>query len=110
MSWPTPPSRCWPSWGCWPDGNWSWGLIRVAGGVLLDMQPDHGLVSEIEHRLNVGEDQITDLHVWRVGPGHHAAVVAIVSSHPQHPSAYRERLGGLDGLSHVTVEVQAAPA
>ena len=88
--------------------NWSWGLIRAAGGVLLDMQPDRELAAEIEHRLNVGEDRITDLHVWRVGPGHNAAVVAIVSPQPQHPDAYRSRLDGLSGLSHVTVEVQSA--
>lgn len=90
--------------------NWSWGLIRAAGGVLLDMQPDRGLTDQIEHRLNVGGDQITDLHVWRVGPGHHAAVVAIASSQPRKPDAYRDRLSGLRGLSHVTIEVQAASA
>jgi len=90
--------------------NWSWGLIRAAGGVLLDMQPDRDLADEIEHRLNIGGDRITDLHVWRVGPGHHAAVVAVVSSQPQGPDAYRGRLNGLRGLSHVTVEVQPAHA
>jgi len=88
--------------------NWSWGLIRAAGGVLLDMQPDHDLADEIEHRLNVEDDRITDLHVWRVGPGHQAAVVAIASQHPQRPQAYKDRLRGLPGLSHVTVEVQPA--
>jgi cation diffusion facilitator family transporter len=88
--------------------NWSWGLIRAAGGVLLDMRPDAGLADEIAHRLNVGEDHVTDLHVWRVGPGHNAAVVAIATSHPQRPEAYKARLGGLAGLSQVTVEVQPA--
>jgi cation diffusion facilitator family transporter len=90
--------------------NWSWGLIRAAGGVLLDMQPDAGLTAEIEHRLNVGEDHVTDLHVWRVGPGHHAAVVAIATRQPQRPDAYKDRLSGLTGLSHVTVEVQPQAA
>jgi cation diffusion facilitator family transporter len=90
--------------------NWSWGLIRAAGGVLLDMRPDAALAEAIEHRLNVGEDQITDLHIWRVGPGHHAAVVAIASDRPQPPDAYKGRLNGLSGLSHVTVEVQSRPA
>ena len=90
--------------------NWSWGLIRAAGGVLVDMQPDQALAAEIEHRLNLGDDQLTDLHVWRVGPGHNAAVVAIVSQRPQRPDVYRDRLSGLAGLSHVTVEVQSAPA
>jgi cation diffusion facilitator family transporter len=90
--------------------NWSWGLVRAAGGVLLDMRPDPELAEEIEQRLNVGEDQITDLHIWRVGPGHHAAVVAIVSDRPEQPDAYKGRLSGLRGLSHVTVEVQPRPA
>jgi cation diffusion facilitator family transporter len=90
--------------------NWSWGLVRDAGGVLLDMRPGPELAEAIEHRLNVGEDQITDLHIWRVGPGHHAAVVAILSGRPEQPDAYKGRLSGLRGLSHVTVEVQLRPA
>jgi len=90
--------------------NWSWGLIRAAGGVLLDMRPDAGLVAEIELRLNVDEDQVTDLHVWRVGPGHHAAVVAVATRRPLQPGAYKDRLSGLSGLSHVTIEVQPQPA
>jgi cation diffusion facilitator family transporter len=90
--------------------NWSWGLVRAAGGVLLDMQPGAGLAAEIEHRLNVGDDQITDLHVWRVGPGHHAAVVSIASREPQRPDTYKTRLRGLAGLSHITIEVQPRPA
>jgi Co/Zn/Cd efflux system component len=58
----------------------------------------------------VGDDRITDLHVWRVGPGHHAAVVSIAAREPQRPDAYKTRLRGLPGLSHVTVEVQPRPA
>ena len=47
-----------------------------------------------------------DLHLWRLGPGHHAAIVVIAAAHPQAPQAYRARLAGLAGLSHVTVEVR----
>jgi Co/Zn/Cd efflux system component len=90
--------------------NWSWNLIRVAGSVLLDMQPAGGLGRQIEQRLEAaGGDRIADLHLWRVGPGHHAAVVSIVSDRPETPAAYKARLAGIPGLSHVTVEVLACP-
>jgi cation diffusion facilitator family transporter len=89
--------------------NWSFGLVRAAGAVLLDMQPDGALAHAIEHRLEDGADRISDLHLWRVGPGHNAAVVSLVSDHPQPPEAYKSKLAGLPGLSHVTVEVHACP-
>lgn len=90
--------------------NWSWNLIRIAGSVLLDMQPAGGLDRQIEQRLESPEgDRIADLHLWRVGPGHHAAVVSIVSDRPEAPAAYKARLAGISGLSHVTVEVLACP-
>jgi len=89
--------------------NWSLGLIRAAGAVLLDMQPDARLAHAIEHRLEDGSDRVSDLHLWRVGPGHNAAVVSLVSDHPQAPDAYKAKLSGLAGLSHVTVEVHACP-
>ena len=89
--------------------NWSWGLIRAAGSVLLDMRPGDGLAHEIGERLETGGDRITDLHVWRVGPGHASAVVSLVSDRPEPPSAYKRRLEGLPGLSHVTVEVEPCP-
>ena len=90
--------------------NWSWNLVRVSGAVLLDMRPADGLAAEIAQRLEAGpHDRISDLHLWRVGPGHNAAVVSLVSDHPEPPASYKARLAGIAGLSHVTVEVQACP-
>ena len=89
--------------------NWSWSLVRVSGTVLLDMRPE-GIAREITERLEEGgSDRIADLHLWRVGPGHHAAVVSIVCDRPEPPAAYKARLAGIDGLSHVTIEVQPCP-
>jgi cation diffusion facilitator family transporter len=89
--------------------NWSWGLLRAAGGVLLDMRPEGGLSQEIRQRLEGGSDRIADLHIWRVGPGHHAALVSLVSDQPEPVQAYKARLAGIAGLSHLTVEVQTCP-
>jgi cation diffusion facilitator family transporter len=90
--------------------NWSWNLIRVSGAVLLDMRPADGLAAEIARRLEPGpHDRVADLHLWRIGPGHNAAVVSLVSDRPEPPLAYKARLAGIPGLSHVTVEVHACP-
>jgi len=85
--------------------RWSWGLLRDSGAVLLDTVPDPGLADSIRGRLETGGDRIADLHLWRVGPGHAAAIVALVSDRPLPPAQYKAKLAALPGLSHVTVEV-----
>jgi cation diffusion facilitator family transporter len=90
--------------------NWSFNLVHASGAVLLDMRADDEVNREIAHRLETGrEDRISDLHLWRIGPGHHAAVVSLVSDRPEPPAAYKARLAGITGLSHLTVEVQSCP-
>lgn len=89
--------------------NWSWSLMKSSGGVLLDVVP-HGetLPVDIREAIETEEDRITDLHVWQVGPGHHAAIVAVLTSEPRDPAFYKARLSALSELSHVTVEVTRA--
>jgi len=88
--------------------RWSWGLIRDSGAVLLDRLPDdEDLPGEIRVALERDGDRITDLHVWQVGPGHHAAIISVLSDAPQSPSGYKGRLAHIHELSHVTVEVEA---
>jgi cation diffusion facilitator family transporter len=86
--------------------SWSYGLIRDAGRVLLDMVPDGRIQGSIRQRLEVDGDRVADLHLWQIGPGHRAAIVTIVTDRPKAPAAYKERLSGLAGLSHVTIEVE----
>ncbi|MBY3595780.1 CDF family Co(II)/Ni(II) efflux transporter DmeF [Rhizobium bangladeshense] len=89
--------------------NWSWSLMKSSGGVLLDVVPEgETLPGEIREAIETEEDRITDLHVWQVGPGHHAAIVAVVTSQPREPAFYKGRLSALEELSHVTVEVTRA--
>ena len=85
--------------------QWAWRLIRDSGAVLLDAASDPPLAATIRSRLEQGHDRITDLHVWRVGPGHHAAIVALVSDAPLPVEHYKARLADLARLSHVTVEI-----
>lgn len=48
---------------------------------------------------------MTDLHVWRVGPRHLAAIVSVVTTEGLSPADYKGRLAGYEDLVHVTVEV-----
>jgi cation diffusion facilitator family transporter len=86
--------------------QWSFGLMKSSGRVLLDaMEENEDLPGDIRKLIETGGDRITDLHVWQVGPGHHAAIVALVSPDPQSPETYKAKLQALGELSHVTVEV-----
>jgi cation diffusion facilitator family transporter len=86
--------------------NWALGLVRAAGAVLLDIQSNADVASQIRRSLELGSDRLADLHLWRVGPGHNAVVATIVSHQPQPPQTYKERLSSIPGLSHVTIEVE----
>ena len=92
--------------GCAVIARWSWMLMGDVGAVLLDMRPRGRLAERIEARLKADGVEIYDLHVWRLGPGHHAAVVSLMARDPQPPTVYKAKLAGLPGLSHVTVEVE----
>lgn len=90
--------------------RWSIGLARDAGSVLLDTENDPDLAERVRARLEEANgDRVTDLHVWRVGPGRFAAIVSLVSDEPQAPEHYKERLANLACLAHVTVEVNPCP-
>ena len=90
--------------------RWSWGLVRDAGGVLLDYVPEgEDLPEEIREAIEIDGDRITDLHVWQVGPGHHAAIVSIATERPLPLADYRAKLAHIHDLSHLTLEIDARP-
>ncbi len=85
--------------------RWSWGLLRSSAHVLLDMQAPAELVEAIRRAVeSEGDSRVSDLHVWSVGPGIHAAEVVVVSSRPLDPDRYCDLLPRELGLVHVTVE------
>lgn len=86
--------------------SWAYGLIRDTGGILLDMNPDRRLTERLRQAIEADGDRLTDLHVWRLGPGHLGAVLSVVTGQDRRPEDYRQRLRRFPTLSHVTVEVQ----
>jgi cation diffusion facilitator family transporter len=86
--------------------SWSVGLLRDTGAILLDRTPDPGMAERVRATIEREGDQVTDLHLWRLGPGHLGAIVSIATSAKREPAHYRQRLEHFPDLSHVTVEVQ----
>lgn len=86
--------------------RWSYGLLRDSSRILLDYDEHGEMASRIRKILEqAGEIKVNDLHVWRLGPGHYSAVVAVSSGAPVTPEALKASLCGIPGLSHVIIEV-----
>ena len=92
--------------GAFVIASWAYGLVRDTGGILLDMNPDRVLTERLRQEIEADGDRLTDLHVWRLGPGHLGAVLSVVTGLNRSPEDYRARLRRFVSLSHVTVEVQ----
>lgn len=96
--------------GAFVIASWSWGLVRDTGAILLDMVPDPRVADGVRQAVEAEGDQVADLHLWRLGPGHLGAILSVVTAQARGPEFYRARLTRFPALSHVTVEVQQAAA
>jgi cation diffusion facilitator family transporter len=90
--------------------NWSIGLLRDTGAILLDRTPDPRMAEKVRKLIESEGDQVTDLHLWRLGPGHLGAIVSVATSGVYEAGHYRQRLAEFADLSHVTIEVQHSHA
>ena len=95
--------------------RWSVGLMKETSPVLLDES------IALKHKTTIkdiiesdADNRIADLHIWRVGPDHFAAIISVVSHHPKAPDYYKALLrqshsfkqrGSNLKLAHITVEV-----
>ena len=59
--------------------SWSYGLVRDTGAILLDMIPDRRVAEGVRQVIEAEGDQLADLHLWRLGPGHLGAIVAVAT-------------------------------
>ncbi len=88
--------------------HWSIRLMRDTGGILLDMEAGGDLAGRIRRDIEAKDgDRVADLHVWRVGPGHFAAIVAIVTRRATDAGELKTVLKARYPLAHLTVEVLA---
>jgi cation diffusion facilitator family transporter len=84
--------------------RWSIGLMRQTARVLLD-SADPALLRRVKDQLERDGACVSDLHIWRLGPGHSALVATVVCPEGNKAEHFKERLRNVPTLSHVTVEV-----
>ena len=82
--------------------RWSWTLMRQTATVLLDTANER-LAQQVMGKVEApGDAMVVDLHVWRVGPGAHAAIISTAGE--VSADAVRTRVSEVSGIAHLTVE------
>ncbi|UCD49615.1 MAG: CDF family Co(II)/Ni(II) efflux transporter DmeF [Phycisphaerales bacterium] len=86
--------------------KWAHGLVKETGSILLDGSIEGQTRERIVKTIEADRDnRVTDIHIWKVGPDHYAAVISIVTHYPQSADRYKQLIADQANLAHVTVEV-----
>jgi cation diffusion facilitator family transporter len=86
--------------------RWSYGLIEQTSPILLDGSIDKEYQQAIKETLeNDSDNRVSDIHIWKVGANHYAAIIALVTHYPKPAEEYKRLLNKFKELSHVTIEV-----
>lgn len=88
--------------------RWSYGLLKQTGPILLDGSIEETYQASIKETIEKDSDnQISDIHIWKVGANHYAAIISVVTHFPKSTEYYKELLNDFHKLSHITIEVNA---
>jgi len=86
--------------------RWSFGLLKLTSTILLDQQASQKVLNSLKAELEDSDDtEITDLHVWIIGPSIYAAEISIVARNPSSPAEYKDRIPKDLGIVHLSIEV-----
>lgn len=86
--------------------RWSYGLIKQTSPLLLDASISKDYKSSIRKAIeNDADNQITDIHVWKIGANDYAAIISLVTHQPNSIQHYKALLADFDRISHLTIEV-----
>lgn len=87
--------------------RWSYGLIKESSNVLLDKSVNTSSFEKIATAIK-SENQgiINDIHIWKIGTSHQAAILSVAAEQPLEPHEYKQILKQhLPRLSHISIEV-----
>ena len=86
--------------------RWSYGLLKQTSPILLDASIEEEYQQAIKETIEKDSDnRVSDIHVWKVGTNHYAAIIALVTHYPNSTEHYKRLLDKFKKLSHVTIEV-----
>ena len=85
---------------------WAVRLVKQTSPILLDASIEDKTKAEIVKAIESDQDnKVADLHIWKLGANDFAAIITLVTEHPQPVEHYKSLLADFTQLSHVTVEV-----
>jgi cation diffusion facilitator family transporter len=88
--------------------RWAYHLIKATGLILLDGGVDDSVRNKVRELVEADdESRVADLHLWRVGSKDVALIVSVVTGTGRQAAEYQDRLKGLPGMAHVSVEVHS---
>lgn len=86
--------------------RWSYGLVKQTAPILLDGSIDEQYKLKVKDCIERDSDnRVSDIHIWKISPSHYAAIISLVTDHPQANAYYKNLLTDFDKLAHITVEV-----
>lgn len=86
--------------------RWSYSLIKQTSPILLDASIEKEYLYAIKDTLeNDADNRISDIHIWKVGANHYAAIISLVTHSPNTTQHYKDILSEFHKLSHITIEV-----
>jgi Co/Zn/Cd efflux system component len=87
--------------------RWSWGLLGATSRVLLDRQAPEPVLEAVQAAVEGLSARVADLHVWEIGPGYRAAIVAVESERLLAPAEIAAAIPPELGIAHLSLEVHA---
>ncbi|MDO7597726.1 MAG: CDF family Co(II)/Ni(II) efflux transporter DmeF [Pseudomonadota bacterium] len=86
--------------------RWAYGLMKETSPLLLDASIAEDYKFSITQAIeNDADNEISDIHVWKIGANDYAAIISIVTHAPNTPDYYKALLKDFDKLSHITIEI-----
>lgn len=87
---------------------WAWGLLRETSSILLDQQAPQDVVDRVRRAMESdGRMRVVDLHIWSIGPGYRAAIIAVEATTPPFTIDDVQAMIPRDiGIEHLTVELR----
>lgn len=92
--------------GAYLVARWSLGLLKQSSQVLLDKELPGSNLEELRMAMEIStHDRVMDLHLWRIGPGIHAAEIILASTSPKAVNEYRQRIPEHLNIVHCAIEI-----
>jgi Co/Zn/Cd efflux system component len=64
------------------------------------------VADNVRQKIEREGDRLSDLHLWRLGPGHLGAIISVVTRSQRTTDDYRTMLSRFRSLSHLTIEIK----